>query len=75
MLSFWCQFLDPYHITYHSNIGVQLIVLFELGTSTLLPLSSAIQTQDASPSHFANLCARNEKLQPSGWSLQGLWAP
>ena len=28
--------LDPHLTTYHSNIGVHIIVLLELGTSTLM---------------------------------------
>lgn len=32
---FWCSFLDP-HLTYHSSIGVQIIAMVELGTSTSL---------------------------------------
>ena len=35
MVPFWCQFLDPHLITYHLNVGVQIIVLFDLGMSTL----------------------------------------
>ena len=34
-ISFRCPFLEPYLITYHSNIGNQIIVVFNLGTSTL----------------------------------------
>ena len=32
----WCLSLGPYRTTHHSNIGVQCIVMLELGTSTLL---------------------------------------
>ena len=34
-ISFLCQFLHPHLTTFHSNIGVQIIVVFNLGTSTL----------------------------------------
>ena len=30
-----CPFLGPHLTTYHSNIGVHIIVVLELGTSTL----------------------------------------
>ena len=30
-----CQFLDPHLTTYHPNIGVHIIVVFDLGMSTL----------------------------------------
>jgi hypothetical protein len=35
MIYFWCQFLDPHLTTYNSNVGVQIIVVLEWGTSTL----------------------------------------
>ena len=34
-VSFWWQFLDLHLTTYHSNIGVQIIFVFNLGVSTL----------------------------------------
>ena len=34
-MSFWCPFFDSHLSTYHSNIGVQIIVVLELGMSTL----------------------------------------
>ena len=34
---FWCLFLDPHQSTFHSNIGVHLIVVLKLGTCTLQP--------------------------------------
>ena len=34
-MSFWCPFLDPPLTIYHSNIGVQIIVALDIGTSTL----------------------------------------
>ena len=34
-MSFWCPFLDPLLTTDHSNIGVQIIAMMELGTSIL----------------------------------------
>ena len=34
-MSFWCEFLDSHLIKYHSNIGDQIIVVFDLGMSTL----------------------------------------
>ena len=33
--SFWCPFLDPYSTTHHSNIGVRLRCVIELGLLTL----------------------------------------
>ena len=33
-MSFWYPYLVPQIITYNSNIGVQIIVVLELGTST-----------------------------------------
>jgi hypothetical protein len=33
-MSFWCPFLDPHLTTYHSNMGVQIIIVLELGMST-----------------------------------------
>ena len=32
---FWGQFLDSHLTTYHLNIGVQIIAVFDLGMSTL----------------------------------------
>ena len=32
---FWCPFLDPHLATHNSNIGVQIIAMFELVTSIL----------------------------------------
>ena len=34
-MSFSCPFLDPHLTTFHSNIGVQVIAMLDLGTSTL----------------------------------------
>ena len=34
-MSLWCLLLDPHLTTYHSNIGVQIIDIVKLGTSTL----------------------------------------
>ena len=34
-MSVWRQFFDPHLNAYHSNVGVQIIVVFDLGTSTL----------------------------------------
>ena len=33
-ISFWCLFLDPHLPSYHSNIGVQILAMFDLGTPT-----------------------------------------
>jgi hypothetical protein len=33
---YWCLSLGPYQTTYHLSIGVQFIIMLELGTSTLL---------------------------------------
>jgi len=30
-MSFWCIFLDPDLTTYHSNMGVHIIVVFDVG--------------------------------------------
>ena len=38
LLSFWCPFLNSHLTTCHSNIGVQIIAMFDLGTSTLAPI-------------------------------------
>ena len=35
-MSFWFPFFDPHLTTHHSNIGVQIIAMLELGTSTLV---------------------------------------
>ena len=35
-ISLWCQLLDRHLTTYHSYKGDQIIVLFDLGMSTLL---------------------------------------
>ena len=35
-VSFWSQFFDPHQISYHWHIGVQMIVVLGLGTSTLV---------------------------------------
>ena len=35
LMSFLCQILDPHLTAYHSNIGVHIIVVFHMGTSTL----------------------------------------
>ena len=34
-MSFWCPFLDPHLTTCHANIGVQIIAMSELVTSSL----------------------------------------
>jgi hypothetical protein len=34
--SFWCSSLDSHLTTYYSNMCVQIIAMFELGTSTLV---------------------------------------
>jgi hypothetical protein len=46
-LSFWCPFLDPHLTAHHSNIGVQIIVVFELGTSTLAVSSASTKLDSA----------------------------
>ena len=33
---FWCPFLDPHLTTYHSNIGVHIIAMLDIATSTLI---------------------------------------
>ena len=32
-MSFWCPFLDPHLTTYHSNIGVHILAMLDLGMS------------------------------------------
>jgi hypothetical protein len=44
-MCFWCQFLDAHLATYPSKIGVQVIVVFDLGTSTLMT-SGQISEED-----------------------------
>ena len=34
-MSFWYPFLDPQLTTYHSNVGVHIIVVLKSNTSTL----------------------------------------
>ena len=46
-MSFWCPFLDPRLTTYYSNIGVQISVVFELGTSTLAVSSASTKLDSA----------------------------
>ena len=38
-MSLWCPFVDPYLTTPHSNTGVQIIVVWELGMSFLVSVS------------------------------------
>ena len=44
---FWCWFLDPHLTTYHSNTCVQIIGLFDLGTSTLDEMPELLLQVDA----------------------------
>lgn len=39
-ISFWCLFLNPHLPSYHSNIGVQILAMFNLGTPTLCKMVS-----------------------------------
>ena len=35
-LFFLCQSLDPHLTTYHANIGVHIIIMFYLGSTSLM---------------------------------------
>ena len=41
-MSSWCMFLDPHLTTYHWNIGVKIMAMLELGTSTLCEIQEDI---------------------------------
>ena len=49
-MSFLCQFSDPHLTICHSNINVQIIVVFVLGTSTLSDYLALLSTRVPSAS-------------------------